>query len=825
MTPKRSNGNDRWFVSDRRLSHVVAMLLATLLWFVGLPLAAVSAAEPLPRRERAYGQMIIPYVHRDPQTPPTRTLTEAEATAVLERDWLFQAMDEPLLARARQEIGWAQELAERLAGNMAAVDLTADVRELGELADRVDKMAGEVSVKAPPDGPAEATGAAAAAKPSWIWFPEGDSTRDAPTEARYFRFAFTLPEDATVPKASLRVTADDQCEAFLNGQRLGTNEDWRRVAEYSIENLLAPGRNVLAIRAENRPAPVTANPAGLIANLLVQLRSGQRLRFVSDGSWRASRALLPGWETRDFDDTNWQPARVSAAYGGGPWGQGVNWISGSDEPGIWADPAERELYLAVRRVKRRIALKNPALDFSQLLFIDQPTPAGPVNPEHEAIHRMGITAVPGGRLLVLDGLHPGGAVRQLAPERPGSFWRPDLSFDARRVLFCYKPHDEKSFHLYEINLDGGGLRQLTASDYDDIDPIYLPDGHIVFTTTRGNSHVRCGPFIYSYILARCDADGGNVYLISQNGEPDFVPALMEDGRVIYSRWEYTDKALWRVQSMWTVNPDGTHVSAFWGNQSVWPDHVAQPRQIPGTQQVMFCGVGHHDWWSGSIGILDRSKGMNFPHGLTKVTREQPWPEVGNGPVDPGHSERYHAAGRFTGYNTPYPLNESRFSGLGPRPGPSLPAVSDGRRRQPRVDLRRRSQHPARNAGQTACGPGGACRHRRLAGHGSGSPAAAARHFLQRRRVRRRARPAARFGQVPARLATRPQDLYDLGKDVSPLRPGGFHHSRRRGQTHPGDGARRAGRVGPLPRRLAGRCTSNCWTRTTAACKRCAALRA
>jgi len=635
------------------------MLVVVLAPLTGMTIVASEAAEsskPAQQRKRAYGQMIIPYVHRDPQTPPTRTLTEAEAKAVLQRDWLFQAMDEPLLQRAEQEIGWARELADRLAGDPVTGDLTAERRELDELAGRVDKMIGETNV------PVASAGAADAApdKPSWIWFPDGDSTRDAPVEARYFRLAFTLPPGATVQKATLRVTADDQCESFLNGQRLGTVEDWRRVAEYSIETVLASGRNVLAIRAENRAAPVTANPAGLIANMQIQLKSGQRLRFVTDGTWLASRTLQSGWETGGFDDAAWQPARVSAAYGGGPWGKGVNWNSSSDEPGMWADPAEKELYLAVRRAKRRIAMKNPVWNFSQLLFIDQPTPAGPVNPEHEAIHRMGITAVPGGRLLVLDGLHPGGAVRQLAPERPGSFWRPDLSFDARRVLFCYKPHDEKSFHLYEINLDGSGLRQLTDSDYDDIDPIYVPDGHIVFTTTRGNSHVRCGPFIYSYILARCDADGGNVYLISQNGEPDFVPSLMEDGRVIYSRWEYTDKALWRVQSMWTVNPDGTHVSVFWGNQSVWPDHVGQPQQIPGSQKVMFCGVAHHDWWSGSIGILDRSQGMNFPHGLTKVTREQPWPEVGNGPVDPGHSDRYHAAGRFTGYNTPYPLSECDF---------------------------------------------------------------------------------------------------------------------------------------------------------------------
>jgi hypothetical protein len=264
-------------------------------------------------------------------------------------------------------------------------------------------------------------------------------------------------------------------------------------------------------------------------------------------------------------------------------------------------------------------------------------------------------AAPGDRLLVLDGLRPGGELRQLAPDKPGSFWRPDLSFDGKRVLFYHKQHDEKSFHLQETNLDGSGLRQLTASsECDDIDPIYLPDGHIMFTTTRYNSYVRCGPFINSYVLARCDTDGGNIYLVSLNNEPDFVPSLMADGRVIYSRWEYTDKALWRAQKLWTVNQDGTGVAVFWGNQSIWPDHTSQSQQIPGSRRVMFCGVDHHDWWSGAIGIIDPSQGFNFPDGLTKVTRDLQWPETGNGPVDPGETENYHASGCFSGYSTPIP---------------------------------------------------------------------------------------------------------------------------------------------------------------------------
>ena len=318
-----------------------------------------------------------------------------------------------------------------------------------------------------------------------------------------------------------------------------------------------------------------------------------------------------------------------------------------------------KLYLAVRSVKRRIMFKNPVVDFSKVLFIDNPYPRG-TERMHQARHRDGMMAVPGGRLLVLEGLHPGGKIRKLAPQKPASFWRPDLSFDATKVLFCMKLHDEKSFRLYEINIDGTGLRQLTFSDYDDLDPIYLPDGHIMFSTTRCNTYIRCMPYTYCYILARCDSDGKNIYIISRNNECDWVPTLLNDGRVCYSRWEYHDKALWRIQSLWSVNQDGTAVAAFWGNQSVWPDHLAEPRPIPDSPRVMFTGLAHHNWFDGSIGILDPRKGFNFPHGLTKVTCELPWPECGQPPTDLHEAQNYHACGKFTAYKTPYPLSEDDF---------------------------------------------------------------------------------------------------------------------------------------------------------------------
>ena len=596
----------------------------------------------------------LPLPKGEARTPETRALTAQEAARTLERDWLFQAMDEPLLQRATKEIGWARELAQRLAHQRKTPSLANELKELDALQRRLGKLASQPATSQ--------TAKDAETVPNWIWYPEGKPVEDAPAEARFFRCRFEVPTEAR--RATLRIAADDACEVFLNGTKIGAQTGWSRAAVLTIGRLLRTGENVLAVRGENKPAP-SKNPAGMIARLAVTLADGKQMIVVSDASWRAEKEKHSQWAQAAFDDSGWKPAAVTAPFGGGPWGKiaGLGKADLQEDPvAAYADttPAVKDLYFAVRRVKRSIQFKNPVVDFTRLLFVDQPLPQGPES-RHEAIHRMGIMAVPGGRLLVLDGLHPGGRLRQLAPqETPGSFWRPDLSFDATKVLFCFKPHDEKSFHLYEISFDGTGLRQLTDSEYDDIDPIYLPDGHITFTTTRGNSYVRCGPFIYSYILARCDADGGNVYLISRNGEPDFVPALLNDGRVIYSRWEYTDKPLWRLQKLWTTNQDGTGTAHFWGNQSVWPDHLSEPRPIPGSHRVMFSGVGHHDWWSGSIGIIDAEKGRDWPNGLTKVTADLRWPEVSLPPDDPQEAADYHASGRFTGYKTAYPLSEEDF---------------------------------------------------------------------------------------------------------------------------------------------------------------------
>ena len=154
---------------------------------------------------------------------------------------------------------------------------------------------------------------------------------------------------------------------------------------------------------------------------------------------------------------------------------------------------------------------------------------------HQSQHRSGFHALSGGRLMVLKGLHPGGDVRTLSPTKAqadGAIFRPDISFDGKKVLFSYRAESEMNYHIYEMNVDGAGLKQLTFGNYDDNDPIYLPDGHIMFVTTRGNTYIRCTHYSPSTVLARCDGDGKNIYLVSQNNEPDWIPSLLDDGRVV-----------------------------------------------------------------------------------------------------------------------------------------------------------------------------------------------------------------------------------------------------------------------------------------------------
>jgi hypothetical protein len=156
---------------------------------------------------------------------------------------------------------------------------------------------------------------------AWIWFPEGNPALDAPAARRFFRRTFVLAPGKTVSRARLHISADDRFSAQLNGNNLGSGADWNLPRQFNdLAPLLTAGTNVLAIAAENMPAP-GANPAGLIAMLDIQFAVGGAVQIVSDESWRCAKTESAGWNSTSFDDSAWTNAMMAARYSGGPWGK------------------------------------------------------------------------------------------------------------------------------------------------------------------------------------------------------------------------------------------------------------------------------------------------------------------------------------------------------------------------------------------------------------------------------------------------------------------------------------------------------------------------
>ncbi len=161
---------------------------------------------------------------------------------------------------------------------------------------------------------------ASLASSHWIWFPEGTPNVHAPVAKRWFRRSFQL-NNADVTSADIRITADDACSVWINGQPLGSSTDWRVGAEFKVaQQYLKSGKNVIAVEAENLDSSVTQNPAGMNAELAIQMKSGATTRIQSDASWLSSSALVSGWQLIDFDDIGWAKAKVLGSMGMAPWG-------------------------------------------------------------------------------------------------------------------------------------------------------------------------------------------------------------------------------------------------------------------------------------------------------------------------------------------------------------------------------------------------------------------------------------------------------------------------------------------------------------------------
>ena len=344
-----------------------------------------------------------------------------------------------------------------------------------------------------------------------------------------------------------------------------------------------------------------------------------------------------------------------------------------------------DLYLKARWTVRRMAMANPLLDFDDLLFVKRV----PGTFTHMSDQNYGWFSRPGGGLFVLEKFKSQEPrLRCLSTALPeGSVLSPDISYDGRKVVFSHckfypglRDHPNKLdknnvpedafYHLYEINLDGTGLRRLTRGKYDDFDGRWLPNGEIVFLSTRRGQFIQCGktsgqaasdgalPDSYVrcgggperpvavYTLHVMDSAGGNIRQISAFEMFEWTPSIDHDGRIIYARWDYVDRWNMPFMKLWSTLPDGTNARAVFGNFTQNPHCTFEARAIPGSRKLIFTASGHHANTGGSLVLLDPSRGVDGDAPMTRLTPEVCFPETEGWPK--------------TYFANPYPLSENHY---------------------------------------------------------------------------------------------------------------------------------------------------------------------
>jgi len=261
----------------------------------------------------------------------------------------------------------------------------------------------------------------------------------------------------------------------------------------------------------------------------------------------------------------------------------------------------------------------------------------------------------------------------------GVYADPELSWDAKRVLFTFKGEPAGSTSIYEIGIDGRGLRRVTdptsACDWykgshggqHDVCPAYLPDGRIVFLSTRPSGLVPCNNTGVA-ILHVMNADGSDIHPISVNNVNEFDPAVLPDGRLLFGRWEYVDKNALTIQSLWTVNPDGTQETAFYANNMVFPEAILDARPVPGTHLVVGTFSKHNSTPRGSIALVDPRLGKDDPKAIANLEHPE------NPTFDRGDSCE------------PWPVTEDVFLLSGRPPGHKRNAIEMIDRRGRRVTV-------------------------------------------------------------------------------------------------------------------------------------------
>ena len=228
----------------------------------------------------------------------------------------------------------------------------------------------------------------------------------------------------------------------------------------------------------------------------------------------------------------------------------------------------------------------------------------------------------GSAICVYDPACPKDGAKVIFETTEGFIFNMNPSYDGKRLVFSYKQTPDDQFHVWEIATDGSGLRQLTRGPYHDFSPVYYPDGRIIFSSSRVESYSLCQNYLACALYA-IEGDGSGMRRIDWTTLCTLTPAVLEDGSILCTRWEYQDKNIFGWGGLWTVNPNGRQLKLYHGNTFRVPNIVYGGREIPGTKTAIVVWTGHHRQPLGDLAIVDRRKGLETPQSMWKITHVTP----------------------------------------------------------------------------------------------------------------------------------------------------------------------------------------------------------
>ena len=333
---------------------------------------------------------------------------------------------------------------------------------------------------------------------------------------------------------------------------------------------------------------------------------------------------------------------------------------GLSELMVFSEPAKEETLLRALGIAEEYPGWMPD-SLGAILVIQR----NELNPSHVyTYHAEGYR--PGGALYLCRLTPDGPKLTKLVDSSAGQILDCALSYDGREVLFSWKKGareyqaqfdrslapDENPDHMYKIyrmNVDGTGLTCLTDGTCNNFNPCWLPDGDIAFLSDRKSAFAYCFTTT-SPVLYRMDRDGNNVKRLSANYLNDFTPSVDAEGRILFTRWEYVDRPAIPIQSLWSINPDGTGLSGVFGNRVITPATFMEAKNVPGTNKLLCVFTSHGGPCRGAIGIVDRQFGPNSQKGIRNLT-----PEINIDLIDHGNGNNVRRP-----YEDPLPIDQQFF---------------------------------------------------------------------------------------------------------------------------------------------------------------------